>query len=170
MWILAGLIIVFCILLFILFPMISSKNNNTLPPGIKGILVFFGSNIFSIIFIVLTIFGILIVINYYHWNLNSKTDKHIQNIIDVEGFKNPFADGFCKQYQGDLIALDNECQQLTLDNCLNTKCCGVLNKTKCIAGWPEGPAFHESNYKMKMKHDPIMKQLTGWEHKDKLRT
>ena len=88
------------------------------------------------------------------------------NKLDIES---PYEDGFCSLYEDNLFGLDNACQKLSRKNCLKTRCCGLLNKTQCLAGFETGPAFSIERYKSQLQNDPAMQKLNTliYEHKNK---
>lgn len=88
------------------------------------------------------------------------------NKLDIES---PYEDGFCSLYEDDLFGLDNACQKLSRSNCLKTRCCGLLNKTQCLAGFDTGPVFSIERYKSQLQNDPAMQKLDGliYDHKNK---
>ena len=88
------------------------------------------------------------------------------NKLDIES---PYEDGFCDLYEDNLFGLDNACQKLSRKNCLKTRCCGLLNKTQCLAGFETGPVFSIERYKSQLQNDPAMKKLNRliYDHKDK---
>lgn len=155
-----------------------------MPSGLLRSTQFVNINIISIFIVVILIFSILFMLNYYHINLDPSGKKKIEKVYQIEGFtnrnefdellqsnyemKSPFADGFCNVYKHDPLALDKKCQEFSVKNCLSTSCCGVINKNKCVAGWAEGPAYLVDNYKLKIGNDPVSHYLNNyiWDHKD----
>ena len=83
---LAGLIIAFLLVLWIIIDIGAPISRLTVPEPIKQNFAFFVLHLPQILFIVLLIFGILIVINYYKWDLNPTVSKKLVNAIEVEGF------------------------------------------------------------------------------------
>ena len=129
----------------------------------------------SVIFIIVFLF----IIDYYNLNFALDGKTRVEKVYDVErkeGFLSTrflepkFKHGFCNVYENkSLSELDEECQKLSTDNCLETNCCGVINKKLCVAGWHTGPAFTVDNYKDQLKGDSIMHYLDNydWQHRKK---
>ena len=65
MWNLLGLLVVFLLILWIIIDIGGPTSNLTIPQPLKIPIIFFVQHFTQILFIVLIIFGILIVINYY---------------------------------------------------------------------------------------------------------
>ena len=168
MWNLVGLVVVFLLILWITIDIGGPTSNLTIPQPLKIPIIFFVQHLPQILLIVLIIFGILIVINYYKWNLNPVVSKKLVSAIEVEGFQG--ADHFCKVFKHLPNELDNECQELTKENCLLTDCCGwlaPLRNKKCISGDKHGPKSAIENYKLDIMYDPIINVLDHWQHKEK---
>ena len=167
---LTGLVIVFILILWVIIDIGGVFTSFTLPEPIRLLLVFFVEHLPQILFIVLIIFGLLIVINYYKWDLNPVVSKKLVDAVEVEGFGG--SHDFCNVYQHSPYELDNQCQQLTKDNCLLTDCCGWLSplkNKKCISGDKSGPKSAVDNYELDIMHDPIINVLDHWEHREKRR-
>ena len=125
-------------------------------------------------FFVLLIFSILIVINYYKWDLNPIVSKKLVSAIEVEGFDGVGyneAGNFCSVFKHSPNELNKQCQELTKKNCLLTDCCGwlsALQNKKCIAGDKGGPKAAIENNKLDIMYDPVINILDHWEHREKL--
>ena len=175
MWMLTGLITVFLLVLWVIIDIGVPTSGLTIPDPVKHILAFFIQYLSQILFIVLLIFGILIVINYYKWDLNPVVSKKLVSAIEVEGFDGEGVKGaghFCNIYKHSPDELDSQCQELTKENCLLTDCCGWLSplkNKKCIAGDNSGPKSAIENYKLDIMHDPAINVLDHWEHREKRR-
>jgi hypothetical protein len=52
-----------------------------------------------------------------------------------------YKNDICDQYQGDYQAIDQKCKLLSNSNCSLSKCCVLLNGTKCVAGNVNGPTY-----------------------------
>ena len=176
MWMLAGLIIVFLLILWIIVDIGTPISRLTIPDPVKQILSFFVLHLPQILFVVLLIFGILIVINYYKWDLNPVITKKVVSAVEVEGFDEKTFNGegvkgaghFCNIFKHSPDELDNQCQELTKENCLLTDCCGwlpPLKNKKCIAGDYSGPKSAIENYELDIMYDPIINVLDHWEHR-----
>ena len=167
---LTGLILAFILILWIIIDIGMPTDQLTIPEPLRLMMVFFIQHLPQILFIVLIIFGILIVINYYKWDLNPIVSKKLVSAVEVEGFDG--ADDFCNVFQHSPNELDSQCQTLTKDNCLLTDCCGWLSplqNNKCIAGDKSGPKSAIENYTLDIMHDPIINVLDHWEHREKSR-
>ena len=174
MWILSGLIIAFLLILWIIIDIGSPINYLSFPLPLELIIKFFVQHLPEILIIVLVIFGILIIINYYKWDLNPIVSKQLVSAIEVEGFNGEIkgAGEFCTIFKHSPNKLDNQCQELTKENCLLTNCCGWLSslkKNKCIAGDKGGPKAVIEMDKLNIMHDPIINVLDNWEHREKKR-
>lgn len=170
---LTGLITVFLLVLWVIIDIGVPTSGLTIPDPVKHILAFFIQYLSQILFIVLLIFGIFIVINYYKWDLNPVVSKKLVSAIEVEGFDGEGIKGaghFCNIYKHSPDELDSQCQELTKENCLLTDCCGWLSplkNKKCVAGDNSGPKSAIENYELDIMHDPVINILDHWEHKDK---
>ena len=176
MWMLTGLIIVFLLILWIIIDIGVPTSGLTIPEPIKQILSFFVLHLTQILFVVIIIFGILIVINYYKWDLNPVVTKKLVSAVQVEGFDEKSFNGkaghFCNVFKHSPDELDSECQELTKENCLLTDCCGwlsALKNKKCIAGDKSGPKSSIENYELDIMHDPIINVLDHWKHREQRR-
>ena len=170
MWMLTGLVIVFILILLVIIDIGGVYTSFTIPEPIQLLARFFIEHLSQILFTVLIIFGILIVINYYKWDLNPIVSKKLVDAVEVEGFDG--SNDFCNIYKHSPYELDNQCQQLTKDNCLLTDCCGWLSplkNNKCISGDKGGPKYAVDNYELDIMHDPIINVLDHWEHREKRR-
>jgi len=150
MWILLGLLIGFFIILgFLIGYLISTFKTDikefTLPKKILNILQFLTNRWHAILLVVLFIFGILIVINYFQFDLNPKVSRQLQNAVLVETMEP--AEDFCSAYKHNAKLLEDKCNNLSHKNCYLANCCGVLNKLKCVAGHPDGPIYLTKNKK-----------------------
>ena len=85
MWILLGLVVVF---IGILASMIYLSDEIgfviTIPKRLISVLRFGYNQLFHILSIVLLILGILIVINYYKFDLNPSSTKSVQSVVSIE--------------------------------------------------------------------------------------
>lgn len=180
---LTGLIIIFILILWIIIDIGLPIRELTVPVLIKQLIAFFIQYLPQILFIVLLIFGILIVINYYKLDLNPVVSKKLVSAVEVEGFDGKGFTGksfngeglqgaghFCNVFKHSPDELDNQCQQLTKENCLLTDCCGWLSplkNKKCISGDNSGPKSAIENYELDIMYDPVINVLDHWEHKKK---
>ena len=146
MWILLGLIIGFFIILgYLISTLDFSASAKTLPKNVLNILQFVENRWHAILLVVLTIFGILIIINYFQFDLNPKVSRKLQNAVVVETMEP--AEDFCSAYKHNAKLLEEKCNNLSHKNCYLANCCGVLNKLTCVAGHPDGPVFLTKNQK-----------------------
>ncbi len=169
------------LLLFLIIIIILSIQNISLglPQEFLPFYEFMYSNIGIISITVIFIIIFLFIIDYYNLNFALDGTTRLEKVYDVErkeGFLSTrflepkFKNGFCNVYENkSLSELDEECQKLSTNNCLETSCCGVINKKLCVAGWHTGPAFTVDNYKRQLKGDSIMHYLDNydWQHRDK---
>ena len=168
------------LLFFIIIIILSIQNISLgLPKEFLPFYEFMNSNFVIIGVTVIVIIICLFIIDYYNLNfaLDGKTRlEKVYNVERKEGFLSTrflepkFKNGFCNVYENkSLSELDDECQKLSTDNCLETSCCGVINQKLCVAGWHTGPAFTVDNYKRQLKGDSIMHYLDNydWQHRDK---
>lgn len=168
------------LLFFIIIIILSIQNISLgLPKEFLPFYEFMNSNFVIIGVTVIVIIICLFIIDYYNLNfaLDGKTRlEKVYNVERKEGFLSTrflepkFKNGFCNVYENkSLSELDDECQKLSTDNCLETSCCGVINEKLCVAGWHTGPAFTVDNYKRQLKGDSIMHYLDNydWAHRDK---
>jgi hypothetical protein len=159
MWILLGLIIGFLIILgYLISHMETPAGGFTLPTKFLHILQFVEGKWSSVLLVVLTIFGILIIINYFQFDLNPHTSKILQNVVSVETMVP--SEEFCNTYSHSSKLLEQKCNNLSHNNCYLAKCCGVLNRLKCVAGKPDGPTYlthNQQSIKMESYHheDPL---------------
>jgi hypothetical protein len=86
MWMLAGLVIACVLILWIIIDIGMPMSYLTIPEPLQITITFFVQHLPQILFIVLLIFSILIVINYYKWDLNPIVSKKLVSAIEVEGF------------------------------------------------------------------------------------
>ena len=169
------------LLLFLIIIIILSIQNISLglPQEFLPFYEFMYSNIGIISITVIFIIIFLFIIDYYNLNFALDGTTRLEKVYDVErkeGFLSTrflepkFKNGFCNVYENkSLSELDEECQKLSTNNCLETSCCGVINEKLCVAGWHTGPAFTVDNYKRQLKGDSIMHYLDkyDWQHRDK---
>ena len=155
MWILLGLIIGFCIILgYMISNMETPISALTLPASFLNILQFVEGNWMAILSVVLVIFGILIVIKYYQFDLNPHIAKVLQNVVSVETMSSH--EEF--SYMNSSKLLEGKCNNLSNTNCYLTKSCGMLNGSKCVAGNQTEPTFCTDNGL------PII--IKTWHHED----
>ena len=153
MWMLAGLVIACVLILWIIIDIGMPMSYLTIPEPLQITITFFVQHLPQILFIVLLIFSILIVINYYKWDLNPIVSKKLVSAIEVEGFDGVGyneAGNFCSVFKHSPNELNKQCQELTKKNCLLTDCCGwlsALQNKKCIAGDKGGPKAAIENNK-----------------------
>jgi len=146
MWILLGLIIGFCIILgYMISNMETPISGLTLPTSFLNILQFVEGKWIAILSVVLIIFGILIVINYYQFDLNPHLSRVLQNVVSVETMVGQGQEEFCNTYSHSSKLLEGKCNNLSHTNCYLAKCCGVLNRLTCVAGHPDGPTYLTKN-------------------------
>jgi len=144
MWILVGLLMGFFIILGYLISSVEpSTEGITMPKNFLNILQFVEGKWNAILFVVLLIFGILIIINYYKFDLNPHIAKVLQNVVSVETMVPEQA--FCNTYSHSSKLLEGKCNNLSHKNCYLAKCCGVLNRLTCVAGHPDGPTYLTKN-------------------------
>ena len=62
----------------------------------------------------------------------------LQEVKDLRLFP---IDSFCESHLGKAGDLDEACERLTEDNCLETNCCVYTSFNKCVAGSKAGPTF-----------------------------
>jgi len=140
MWILLGLIIGFFIILgYLISNMETPADWFTLPSNFLHILQFVEGKWVAILMVVLLIFGILIIINYYKFDLNPHFSRTLQNVVSVETMSSQGA--FCNTYSHSSKLLEEKCNNLSHNNCYLAKCCGVLDSSNCVAGGQAGPTF-----------------------------
>lgn len=172
---LAGLVIACVLILWIIIDIGMPMSYLTIPEPLQITITFFVQHLPQILFIVLLIFGILIVINYYKWDLNPIVSKKLVSAIEVEGFDGVGyneAGNFCSVFKHSPNELNKQCQELTKKNCLLTDCCGwlsALQNKKCIAGDKGGPKAAIENNKLDIMYDPVINILDHWEHREKQR-
>ena len=53
--------------------------------------------------------------------------------------------GFCQQYKGSEIELEQKCNAIPRDQCASTSCCVLLGGSKCVSGNEKGP-YRKANY------------------------
>tara|TARA_X000000950_G_C13717270_1_gene578692 strand:- start:335 stop:862 length:528 start_codon:yes stop_codon:yes gene_type:complete len=175
MWMLAGLVIACVLILWIIIDIGMPMSYLTIPEPLQITITFFVQHLPQILFIVLLIFSILIVINYYKWDLNPIVSKKLVSAIEVEGFDGVGyneAGNFCSVFKHSPNELNKQCQELTKKNCLLTDCCGwlsALQNKKCIAGDKGGPKAAIENNKLDIMYDPVINILDHWEHREKQR-
>ena len=172
---LAGLVIACVLILWIIIDIGMPMSYLTIPEPLQITITFFVQHLPQILFIVLLIFSILIVINYYKWDLNPIVSKKLVSAIEVEGFDGVGyneAGNFCSVFKHSPNELNKQCQELTKKNCLLTDCCGwlsALQNKKCIAGDKGGPKAAIENNKLDIMYDPVINILDHWEHREKQR-
>ena len=172
---LAGLVIACVLILWIIIDIGMPTSYLTIPEPLQITITFFVQHLPQILFIVLLIFSILIVINYYKWDLNPIVSKKLVSAIEVEGFDGVGyneAGNFCSVFKHSPNELNKQCQELTKKNCLLTDCCGwlsALQNKKCIAGDKGGPKAAIENNKLDIMYDPVINILDHWEHREKRR-
>ena len=175
MWMLAGLVIACVLILWIIIDIGMPISYLTIPEPLQITITFFVQHLPQILFIVLLIFSILIIINYYKWDLNPIVSKKLVSAIEVEGFDGVGYNGagnFCSVFKHSPNELNKQCQELTKKNCLLTDCCGWLSplkNKKCIAGDKGGPKAVIENNKLDIMYDPVINVLDHWEHREKRR-
>ena len=134
MWILLGLIIGFFIILgYLISNMETPADWFTLPSNFLHILQFVEGKWVAILMVVLLIFGILIIINYYKFDLNPHFSRTLQNVVSVETFG--------ETYSPSSQLLEEKCNNLSIPNCYLANSCGVLDSSNCVAGGQAGPTF-----------------------------
>ena len=157
MWILLGLIIGFFIILgYLISNMETPVGGFTLPSNFLHILQFVEGKWVAVLMVVLLIFGILIIINYYKFDLNPHFSRKLQNVVSVETMAS--REAFCNTYSHSSKLLEEKCNNLSHNNCYLAKCCGVLNRLKCVTGHPDGPTYLTKNQR------PIA--IDSWHHED----
>lgn len=172
---LAGLVIAFLLILWVTIDIGMPMSDLTIPEPLQITIAFFIQHLPQILFMVLLILGILIVINYYKWDLNPIISKKLVSAVEVEGFDSVGLDGagdFCSVFKHSPNELNKQCKELTKENCLLTDCCGWLSplkNEKCIAGDKEGPKAIIENNKLDIMYDPVINVLDHWEHREKRR-
>ena len=113
-------------------------------------------NIVFIVFIIVFVFGLLVVIQWKGIDLNApKPDTHLVQEVTVETFEErSMADSaenleqlkllptesFCESYLGKSSELEPACNGLTESNCADVACC-VFTNGKCVAGDINGPTY-----------------------------
>ena len=170
MWMFAGLVIAFLLILWVIIDIGMPMSDLSIPEPLQITIAFFIQHLPQILFIVVLILGILIVINYYKWDLNPIVSKKLVSAVEVEGFDG--AGDFCSVFKHSPNKLDSQCQELTKENCLLTDCCGWLSplkNKKCIAGDKGGPKAVIENDKLDIMYDPVINVLDHWEHREKRR-
>jgi hypothetical protein len=159
MWKLLGLIIVFFIILgYLISNMETPISGVTLPSSFLNILEFVKVRWVAILMVVLLIFSILIVINYYQFDLNPHVSRTLQNVVSVETMVGQGHEEFCNEYENSAKLLEEKCNNLSHNNCYLAKCCGVLNRLKCVAGYPSGPTYLTNNQRSI--------EMKTWHHED----
>ena len=117
-------------------------------------------NYIEILIFICIMFLILVLFSIFGINLNPSypPPKLIQEVT-VESFLNDNGlndqdllqevkdlrlfpiDSFCESHLGKAGELDEGCERLTKDICLETNCCVYTNFNKCVAGSKAGPTF-----------------------------
>lgn len=124
----------------------------------NGFITFIKENLISILFIVITIIGLLVLFSIKEWDLNKpKPDSKLVQEVTVETLEsmntidivnnNIFSspnDNFCETYTKNSAELEKACSRLTDKNCKETKCCVLTNTGKCLAGSIDGPIYKKN--------------------------
>ncbi len=119
----------------------------------SGIVAFIKENYVSISIIVVVVLLLLVIIKIKGINLNppKPESKLVQQVIvetldtlgglssEVITEFNPMG-SFCDSYLGNSMELEDACNELTEDNCTQTRCCFYTGK-KCVAGDKDGPTY-----------------------------
>lgn len=84
--------------------------------------------------------SLIIIFAMIGFDLTPVEDVHLEKVVVVEGYEN----AFCESYNGKSGELNEQCGDLTRDNCLSTSCCVYAKMDgaeKCFAGNEHGPTF-----------------------------
>ena len=112
----------------------------------------------------LLIFGILIVINYYKWDLNPIVSKKLVGAVEVgfDGVGHNGAGNFCSVFKHSPNELNKQCQELTKKKLFINRLLWMvitLQNKKCIAGDKGGPKAAIENNKLDIMYDPVINIL-----------
>lgn len=103
---------------------------------------------YNIIFFVVIMLTLIAVFSILGINFKEDQNKHLKKIVTIEAFGgSDFSNGLCSTYSNDPTTLEKKCNTLSEKNCKLTTCCGLLNKTKCVAGNSTGPNYHSNGDK-----------------------
>ena len=127
----------------------------------------------DIIFVILSIFIILIFIRINNINFNKYTSppKLIQEItvetmqnanilLDADKLNINPSSGFCESYLENTSQLESACNKLTKTRCLETDCCVYTSSLKCSAGSSNG-----ATYKTDTNGEPIINDYYYYKNK-----
>jgi len=119
-------------------------------------------NIFYIGIVVLIIIGILLFLHIFNFDLNQMVSKKLLQVVTIESLQNnvdipeeplllgakdfistDLAKDFCNGFKGSgsTQKINEQCGELTNQNCSFTSCCVLANGSQCLAGSATGPTF-----------------------------
>ncbi len=101
------------------------------------------NTILGMIIVAAVLFGVIIFFAIIDFDLTPVEDINLEKVVVVEGYEN----SFCNSLQGKSAELNEQCQNLTRNNCLKTDCCvyaKMEGEEKCLAGNQNGPTFRFS--------------------------
>ena len=111
------------------------------------------SNIMFFVVVMLTLIAVFSILGI---NFEEDKNKNLKKIVTIEAFeKNANSNGFCS---ADPPTLEKKCNKLSKKNCKYMSCCGLLNKTTCVAGNNSGPNYQSKDGKpITISHWDFMK-------------